>query len=64
VVIPVLSLRKRNQIATIKLVQEKSVTMMHKQGFDETTIEAIAESSGVSASTIYRHFGTKEKIIL
>jgi AcrR family transcriptional regulator len=61
---PVISLRKRNQLATMKLVQEKSVTMMHEQGFDETTIEAIAESSGVSASTIYRYFGTKEKIIL
>ena len=38
--------------------------MFESAGFDATTVDAIAVESGVSASTIYRHFGTKEKLVL
>ncbi len=58
------SLRRRNRLATMRLVQETSVTLMEDRGFDTTTIEKIAETSGVSASTIYRLFGTKENVVL
>ncbi len=48
----------------MRLVQETAVAMFETDGYDTTTVEAIAESSGVSASTIYRHFGTKERLVL
>ncbi|MGB7981775.1 MAG: TetR family transcriptional regulator [Candidatus Nanopelagicales bacterium] len=59
-----LSLRQRNRLASMRLVQRSAVTLMEAHGFDMTTVEEIAETSGVSASTIYRHFGTKENLVL
>ncbi|MEE9413725.1 MAG: helix-turn-helix domain-containing protein [Acidimicrobiales bacterium] len=59
-----LSLRQRNRVLAMRLVQETAVAMFETDGYDTTTVEAIAESSGVSASTIYRHFGTKERLVL
>jgi AcrR family transcriptional regulator len=38
--------------------------MFESDGYHQTQIEAIAEACGVSASTIYRHFETKEQIVL
>jgi AcrR family transcriptional regulator len=59
-----LSLRQRNRLATMRLVQEQAVMLIEQNGFDATKIEDIAEATGVSASTIFRQFGTKEYIVL
>ena len=59
-----ISLRQRNRVAAMRLVQETAVSMFEADGYDATPVEAIAEISGVSASTIYRHFGTKEDLVL
>lgn len=45
-------------------VQKVAVRMMRQAGFPNVTVEQIAESAGVSASTVYRYFGTKEALIL
>ncbi len=58
------SLRRRNRIRAMRDVQAAAIDLFEGQGFDATTIESIARASGVSASTIYRHFGTKEQIVL
>lgn len=58
------SLRQRNRIATMALVQQEAISLMEKQGFEATTIDQLAGITGVSASTIFRHFGTKENLIL
>lgn len=58
------SLRQRNRLMTMKLVQETAVQMFETKGFGQTRVEEIAERTGVSASTIYRHFGTKERLVL
>jgi len=59
-----MSLRERNRISAMRLVQHTAIDMFENQGFENVTIENLAEASGVSASTIYRHFGTKEFIVL
>lgn len=59
-----MSLRQRNRLEAMRLVQATAVTMFEDQGFEATTIETIADTCGVSPSTIYRHFGTKENVVL
>ncbi|MCL1593279.1 MAG: TetR/AcrR family transcriptional regulator [Actinomycetia bacterium] len=58
------SLRERNRLAAMHLVQGTAVAMFEDHGFDDVTIEAVADQCGVSASTIFRHFGTKENTVL
>ncbi len=48
----------------MRLVQDVAIDLFETGGYDVTTIEAIADASGVSAATIYRHFGNKESIVL
>jgi AcrR family transcriptional regulator len=45
-------------------VQDEAFRLAAEDGYDATTIEAVAEASGVSPSTVYRTFGTKEGIFL
>ncbi len=59
-----LPLRQRNRLATMRLTQATAVMQMEVHGFDNTTIEMVAQISGVSVSTIYRQFRTKENLIL
>lgn len=59
-----MSLRQRNRLHTMRLVQTTGVAMFEADGFEATTVEAVADDCRVSASTIYRHFGTKEHIVL
>ena len=59
-----LNLRLRNRLATIKLVQLEAIRLIETQGFDSTTIDQVSQSTGVSPSTIFRHFGTKENLVL
>lgn len=59
-----MSLRLRNRIQAMRLVQATAVEMFEVDGFEAVTVEAISAACGVSPSTIYRHFGTKEHIVL
>lgn len=35
-----------------------------EQGFDKTTVDQIAAQAGLSGASLFRHFGTKEDIVL
>lgn len=50
--------RTRRQIA------EVAVTAFIEQGYDETTMEQIAEAAEIGTSTLYRYFPSKEQLIL
>ncbi len=58
------SLRRRNRLAAMRSVQAIAVAMFESGGFEATAVEGVADASGVSTSTIYRYFGTKEMLVL
>ncbi|HEY7814294.1 MAG TPA: helix-turn-helix domain-containing protein, partial [Nakamurella sp.] len=45
------------------MVADVAVRMFADQGFQATSATAIAEAAGVSRSTFFRHFRSKEDVI-
>lgn len=45
-------------------LQRVAVDLIARQGYDATTVEQIAAAAGVSHMTFFRHFRTKESVIL
>ena len=48
----------------MRLTQRTALPMFIDRGFDRVTVDDIAGEVGMAASTIYRHFATKEAIVL
>ena len=57
-------LRKRNQLAAQQKLQEIALTLFEDKGFGGVTMQEIALAGGVSESTLYRYFGTKEALVV
>jgi len=51
------------RIATRKKILTVSLDLFSKKGYDSTAISAIAKSCGLSKSSLYHHFESKEKIL-
>ncbi len=62
--VEVIPLRRRNQLAARRSIQATAVQMFESGGFEVTTVADVASESGVSPSTVYRYFGTKEALVL
>jgi AcrR family transcriptional regulator len=45
-------------------VSEVAFRLFAEQGFDNTTVEQIAAEAGLSRTTFFRYFGTKEEVVL
>lgn len=58
------SLRERKRLAAMLRVQAVALDLFEERGFDEVTVEEIADASDVSPSSVYRYFGTKEEVLL
>ncbi|MEU7741207.1 TetR family transcriptional regulator [Nonomuraea sp. NPDC049158] len=58
------SLRERRRAETRRTLQTHAVRLFMARGYDATTINDVAEAAGVSAMTLYRHFATKEDLVL
>jgi AcrR family transcriptional regulator len=56
--------RARRRIAAMRRVQEAALELFEARGFAAVTIEEIAAAAEVGPATVYRHFGTKERIVL
>jgi len=48
---------------TRRLLIETSLELFARGGFDQTTVEEIAATAGVSSSTLFRYFATKESLL-
>lgn len=57
-------LRTRKRIAAMRRAQDAALDLFEQDGFDAVSVEAIAARAEVSPATVYRHFGTKEGIVL
>ncbi len=56
--------RAQKKAAMRAAIQAEALRMFTSNGFDATTVTEIAEAVGVSHMTVYRHFPTKESIVL
>ena len=45
-------------------VLEAAIQLFSERGIDSTSIDAIAEMSGVSKATIYKHWADKDALLL
>ena len=57
-------LRERKRLAAMLRIQGAALDMFEARGFDDVTVEEIADASDVSPSSVYRYFGSKEAIVL
>ncbi|MDH6590012.1 AcrR family transcriptional regulator [Streptomyces sp. SAI-133] len=58
------SLRDRQRAAVRAEVTDVALRLFAQQGFDQTPVDQIAAEAGLSRATLFRHFGTKEDIVL
>ena len=54
----------RNAARTRALLQETAIRLFTEQGYDATTVDQIAREAGVSHMTFFRHFATKDAVVL
>ena len=55
-----LTLREQNRLAAIERITATALDLFDERGYSQVTVEEIAAAAGVSPSTFYRYFGTKE----
>ncbi len=56
--------RQRNVLATRRRIAEVALDLFQRQGYADTTIDQIAAAADVGRRTIFRHFPTKEAILV
>lgn len=57
-------LREKKRRETLQRIAETGLKLFVANGFDATTLDAIAEAAGVSRRTIFYYFKSKEEILL
>ncbi|GAA3171398.1 helix-turn-helix domain-containing protein [Nonomuraea salmonea] len=58
------TLRARRRAQTQRTIQAHAIRLFSERGYDATTMNDVAEAAGVSPMTLYRHFPTKEDLVL
>lgn len=49
---------------TRRRLQENAIRLFSQRGFDNVTVEQVASAAGVSHMTFFRHYPTKESVVL
>jgi AcrR family transcriptional regulator len=59
-----MGLRQLNAERTRELILDAAIDLFAEQGYDESTLDDVAERAGVSISTLYRYFPSKDLLVL
>lgn len=59
-----MGLREQKKAATRAEIRRQALRLIQEQGYEATTTEQIAAAAGVSPSTFFRYFPTKEETVL
>jgi AcrR family transcriptional regulator len=59
-----MGLRELNAARTRALIADAAYALFAEQGYEETTMEEVADRADVGSSTLYRYFPTKESLAL
>ncbi|QBI56433.1 TetR/AcrR family transcriptional regulator [Streptomonospora litoralis] len=57
-------LRERTRRAIHREIAETGMSLFLEHGFEETTVDQIAEAAGISRRSFFRYFATKEDVVL
>jgi AcrR family transcriptional regulator len=57
------SVREQHKIRTKKCILDSAVKLFSKNGFEKTSIEALAKEAGIGKGTVYSYFRTKRDIV-
>ena len=57
-------LRERKKLSAMRRIRSVALDLFDQLGFENVTIEQIADEAEVSPSSVYRYFGTKEQVVL
>jgi AcrR family transcriptional regulator len=57
-------LRSRKKAKSRLAIEDAALALFDQQGYDETTVEQIAEQAEVSTTTFFRYFPTKAEVLL
>ncbi|WP_017584823.1 TetR/AcrR family transcriptional regulator [Nocardiopsis ganjiahuensis] len=57
-------LRERTRRAVHREIAETGMALFLEHGFEETTIDQIAEAAGISRRSFFRYFASKEDVVL
>lgn len=58
------TLRQRQRLEAMRRIQQVAVEAFSESGFENVTVDEVAQRAGVSPVSIYRWFGTKEALVL
>ncbi|MCG5220354.1 TetR/AcrR family transcriptional regulator [Streptosporangium sp. KLBMP 9127] len=58
------NLRERRKMRTRRSIQEHAMRLFLERGYDATTVSDVAAAAEVSSMTVFRHFPTKEDLVL
>src|SRR5262245_42722768 len=59
-----LSPRERRRTRTMREIQGEALRLLTANGYEQTTIEQIADAADISPRTFFRYFPTKEDVVL
>lgn len=59
-----MGLRERKALRSRERIISEAMALFASKGYEQATMEAIAEAADISASTLYRYFPSKDLIVL